>query len=743
MIPKGDPNGECRLKKYIAQRAPSLVLALLVALGVFVTGAAAQSTTERPANEPAQSPKVELQSDLPGDQEVQSAVKQHQQPTVAKTETETPVDPTLFLSNRLQDIRQHLASLAVALPKLPSEIGRIIRNVESVTQGYGFLSIIVIAAIFMFVGFCAVWLFYKVTSRTLIRLEKLIITGPGDRLRFLGSRLLLIAGSIVTFIVSSILIFLYFELPGIVQNIILQLLLAALVSWVGWSLLNLLLTPSMNSGSGERAGWRVIPMSDDGARHFTRMLSLAVIYFAFGSVIVRVSTLLGMDFGVNRLLAYGLALGLLFIGLYTIARQPEEPLINKHAPAERSKHGSSQKWLYSSGFIALWVLWAITAKLLFWLLAVCLALPIGIRCARLAVYELFKQEKLKESDDIVDQAPTPSVWAAVAERGLRAILIFSAVVALTWAWGFEIGDLTDRRDLASRLTGAGIEILTIFLIGDLLWQIIKTAIDTTLQGLPDSEESGEVETVRQAKLRTLLPIIRATAMVLLLTLTIMMTLSQLGVEIGPLIASAGVVGIAVGFGAQTLVKDIFSGMFYLLDDAFRIGEYIIAGKYKGTVESFSLRSVRLRHHRGPIYTIPFGDLGAVQNLSRDFVIDKLSFNVSYDTDLEKARKLIKQIGLELAEDPELGPKILGPLKMQRVENFGDYGIEIKTKMTCVPGGQWEVRQKIYPLIKQRFEENGIEFARPSVRVSDKGSDNAAAAGAVVSAHAKKAAPTQA
>ena len=219
-------------------------------------------------------------------------------------------------------------------------------------------------------------------------------------------------------------------------------------------------------------------------------------------------------------------------------------------------------------------------------------------------------------------------------------------------------------------------------------------------------------------------------MVLLLAVAIMMGLSALGVEIGPLIASAGILGVAVGFGSQALVKDVISGMFYLFDDAFRIGEYIQAGSFKGTVESFSLRSVRLRHHRGPIYTIPFGDLGAVQNLSRDYVIDKLTFQVAYDTDLEKARKLIKRAGQELAENPEIGPNIIEPLKMQRVNNFGEYGIEIMTKMTCIPGGQWEVRPKIYPLIKKLFEENGIEFARPTVKVSGSPSDKNAAAGSV-------------
>src|SRR5204863_2254230 len=130
----------------------------------------------------------------------------------------------------------------------------------------------------------------------------------------------------------------------------------------------------------------------------------------------------------------------------------------------------------------------------------------------------------------------------------------------------------------------------------------------------------------------------------------MMALSAIGVEIGPLIAGAGVLGVAVGFGAQTLVRDVISGMFYLLDDAFRVGEYIQSGNYKGTVESFSLRSVKLRHHRGPLFTVPFGSLGAIQNMSRDWVIEKLQIGVTYDSDLEKARKLIKQIGKELFED---------------------------------------------------------------------------------------------
>jgi small-conductance mechanosensitive channel len=158
-------------------------------------------------------------------------------------------------------------------------------------------------------------------------------------------------------------------------------------------------------------------------------------------------------------------------------------------------------------------------------------------------------------------------------------------------------------------------------------------------------------------------------------------------------------------------------MFYLLDDAFRIGEYIQSGNYKGTVEGFSIRSIRLRHHRGPVYTVPFSLLGAIQNQSRDWVIDKLAVGITYDSDPERARKLIKQIGLELQKDPEFAPLILEPLKMQGVENLGDFAVQIRMKMMTLPGEQFVIRRKAYAMIKKAFDENGIKFAFPTVQVA--------------------------
>ena len=139
--------------------------------------------------------------------------------------------------------------------------------------------------------------------------------------------------------------------------------------------------------------------------------------------------------------------------------------------------------------------------------------------------------------------------------------------------------------------------------------------------------------------------------VTIVAMALMSVVSAMGVNIGPLLAGAGIVGIAVGFGAQTLVRDILSGIFFLFDDAFRIGEYIDIGEGKGTVERMSIRALMLRHQTGYIYTVPFGAIRRVANYSRDWMIMKLEVRVPFDTDLERLRKIVKQVGAEYESRP--------------------------------------------------------------------------------------------
>jgi small-conductance mechanosensitive channel len=313
--------------------------------------------------------------------------------------------------------------------------------------------------------------------------------------------------------------------------------------------------------------------------------------------------------------------------------------------------------------------------------------------------------------------------AAVLGRGLRAFLIIGAAFLLVRAFGLDVDALAAAGTLWTRLLRGAVHAVAIILVADVLWMITAALIDQKLAAVHTSPEEGN----RAARLRTLLPIVRSTVAAVLIVMVVLTALSALGIEVAPLLAGAGVVGVAVGFGAQTLVRDLFSKFFYLLDDAFRVGEYIQSGNYKGTVEHLGARSVRLRHHRGPLYTIPYSLLGAVQNLSRDWVIDKLTINLTYDSDLDKAKKIIKQIGKELAANEEFAPNILEPLKMQGVEQFGDFAIQIRMKMKTKPGQQFTIRRRAYAMIRAAFEANGIRFAHPTVQVAGSGDAATAAA----------------
>lgn len=287
-------------------------------------------------------------------------------------------------------------------------------------------------------------------------------------------------------------------------------------------------------------------------------------------------------------------------------------------------------------------------------------------------------------------------------------------------WGLDVTSMAETSPRTTTIIRGVLSAAVVALGADFLWSITKAIIQhkigsQTLSGSVDGTAAAVLDP-HDARLRTLLPILQNIILAAIMVMTVLTILASLGIQIGPLIAGAGVVGVAVGFGAQTIVKDVIAGVFYLLDDAFRIGEHISTGKFSGTVESFSLRSVKLRHHRGPIYTIPFGELGAVQNGSRDWSIEKFNITVGFDTDLELARKLIKKLGLELAEDPNYKPWIIEPLKLQGVQEFGEYGIILRIKATTRPGGAFEMKRTFLLRVREVFKQNGIEIPVPTVHI---------------------------
>ncbi|OWV81198.1 mechanosensitive ion channel protein [Rhizobium sp. R634] len=392
----------------------------------------------------------------------------------------------------------------------------------------------------------------------------------------------------------------------------------------------------------------------------------------------------------------------------------------------------SRSWKVAiTGFLViLWLVWCAGMKGLFWIGIYALVLP-GILGAVGRIALSFTSD-------------SGSLRGILIARGARAAVIALAVGWLALVWRLNPDTLGQRDPTVVALFYGGLKSVLILVVADLLWQVARAWIDRTLRVSTTTTSLAPADAARRARFRTLLPIFRNALAVAVAVMAGLIVLAQLGVQIGPLIAGAGIFGVAIGFGSQTLVKDVINGVFYMLDDAFRVGEYIQAKDYKGTVESFSLRSVRLRHHRGPVYTVPFSELGAVENLSRDWVIDKFRITVGFDTDIEKARKLTKKIGAELMEDSELGQHFIEPLKMKGVEQFADYGIVLSFAMTTVPGMQTYIRRKAYAKIREVFLANGISFAQPTVQVGgdDKGGGAAAATQAIRAQQASAATPAK-
>jgi small-conductance mechanosensitive channel len=275
-------------------------------------------------------------------------------------------------------------------------------------------------------------------------------------------------------------------------------------------------------------------------------------------------------------------------------------------------------------------------------------------------------------------------------------------------------DLSITRIFSSTL----LSIIVAVLLGLFIWEYTKTLIDKKLE----EEFSGDGEEIEEGggaggtRKGTLLMLLRKFVLTVLVVIVMMIVLAQIGVNIGPMIAGAGIAGLAIGFGAQTLVKDIISGVFFLVDDAFRVGDFVETAGMKGSVEKISLRSMRLRNARGPIITIPFGDMKTVTNFSRDYQIMKLDIRVRYDTNIKKVKKIIKKIDQKIQEDPELAAGLLDKIKSQGVKAMDDSAMIMRVKFKTVPGRQFIIRREVFQRIQEAFRKEGIQFAHRNVTV---------------------------
>lgn len=297
-------------------------------------------------------------------------------------------------------------------------------------------------------------------------------------------------------------------------------------------------------------------------------------------------------------------------------------------------------------------------------------------------------------------------------RYVYPVMLFGVAIWVMKKWGYELPFISDRADAVLNIT------ITLALTL-LAWHLITGLIEKKLKRVQPEEKKEEDEwgaDCAQGREYTLLPILRKCIGSTLALVAVLICLSALGVNIAPILAGAGVLGIALGFGSQKVVSDILSGFFFLIDDAFRVGEYIETATVKGRVEEITLRNLLLRHHRGMLQIVPFTELGAVTNFMRGGIVEKFNLEFPYDADVDKIRKIIKKVGLAMLEEEEYKQDFIRPIKSQGVREITNSIMIIRIKFTAKPGRHFVIRREAYRRVSEALNAKGIQYAHKKVIV---------------------------
>jgi small-conductance mechanosensitive channel len=584
----------------------------------------------------------------------------------------------------LEVTKERLDVLGRDLVQGPAELGRVIANTKAALMtGMGVASFTYVV-ILLLVGIGVEWLYWSYAYASLRAAQAAPAASPREALRPGLRRFFLRLGGLLLFAVAAIGTSAAFSWPRGVQELVIAATLFVVVLRFAWIVIALVLAPGqprlrLVPDTGGRAGW-------------IAAAAMAVVFFlALGRFAPELMERLadaGRAAGALRFAAVTLACLLLLATAFAFfGRRSRAPRFPRSFVLALLVVATYATWLLSpmAGAIA-----AVVAAVI--------ALQIGLR-------ELVFFFWREDEDRVV-----PSIVLSAA----RFLVVLVGLGICAFVMEASLASLAAAESPLARIALRLVGVATLALLTHVIWITLRTAIDQRLSRMPPPGTAHEPD--ESSRLLTLLPLLRVTAAVLLLVMLVLSSLWALGLEITPVLAGAGVVGLALGFGAQALVRDVIAGIFFLAEDAFRIGEYIEAGSNaKGTVERITLRTVALRHHNGPLHFVPYGALGTVRNTSRDWVVEKFNLPLPIDVDSEKIRKLIKKVGEEMAADPEIGPLIHETLKgkLYRV----DPGVKIfRCKFRTAPGKQFDVRAQAYKRIEAALRKIGVGFADGSQTV---------------------------
>jgi len=297
-------------------------------------------------------------------------------------------------------------------------------------------------------------------------------------------------------------------------------------------------------------------------------------------------------------------------------------------------------------------------------------------------------------------APVLQTMASIAIGGATLVLLLET-------WGLDSLAWFAPGTLGWRVLQTLLSIATTVLLSILVWEVANGAIQRKL-----SKATTDSEAARSARVRTLLPMLRTVLGILIALFVLLNTLSQLGVNVAPLLAGAGVIGLAIGFGSQTLVRDVITGIFLLLEDAVAVGDVVQLGGLTGVVENLSIRSIKLRATDGSLHIVPFSAVTTVTNMTRDFAFAVLDITVPYSEDTDRVVRVLKELGGEIRAEAKWRPLIRDDIDVWGIDKMSDAGVTIRARVKTDPTQRWQVAREFNRRIKMRFDDEGIRVQKP-------------------------------
>jgi len=487
---------------------------------------------------------------------------------------------------------------------------------------------------------------------------------------------------------------------------------------------------------------RILPLADISANYLFIWTRRLVSFSVYGFFFAEAALLLGLPTaGYTGLLQL---LGLLITALVVVFVLQNRKLVARWIRGDQQTKGSPR---LRDRFADIWhVLAVIYTMAIFgvWVLGIdggfeYLARATAISAVTLIVARaiLIGLDRLLDQgfairQDVRERFPTLEERANRYLPALRLLLrwMISIIAALTLleTWGIDALSWLDTT-LGKRLAESAFSIISVVILALILWEAVNSGVERYLS---QTDNDGNI-VERSARARTLLPLFRKVVFTVLAVMVALIVLSELGINIGPLLAGAGVVGLAIGFGAQTLVKDIITGLFILVEDTISVGDYVDVGGHEGTVESLSIRTIRLRDPAGSVHTVPFSDVGTVLNYTKDYSFAVLNIGIAYREDVDEVMKVIEVLGQEMANDPALSRDIITPLEVQGLQSLDDSAVVIRARIKVQAGTQWGIKREFNLRMKKRFDELGIEipFPQRTITFGEDKQGNAAAGRIVV------------